>query len=288
MKTAISTDTNSGITAEEGKKAGIFVLPMPVIIDGNSYLEEVDITHGQLYEAMHKDKDISSSQPSPGAVTDLWDEIFQKGYDEIVHIPMSSELSGSCHNAMQLAQEYDSRVRVVDNHRISVTLMASVMEGKAMARQGYTALEIKEVLEHNAYEASIYLTVNSLKYLKKSGRITPSAAAIANVLNIKPVLTIQGGKLDAFAKVRGIKQCQRKMIEAIQEDIAHRFSQVPSHMLTIATAGTLEQEEEARQWTALVQSAFPETSIHYYPLSCSIACHLGIGALGIGVFKTPK
>lgn len=157
-----------------------------------------------------------------------------------------------------------------------------------MAEQGYTALEIKETLEQDAYEASIYLTVNSLKYLKKSGRITPSAAAIANVLNIKPVLTIQGGKLDAYAKVRGIKQCQKKMIEAIQADIAQRFSQVPSQMLTIATAGTLEQEEEARQWTTLVQSAFPEVPIHYYPLSCSIACHLGIGALGIGVFKTPK
>lgn len=288
MKTAISTDTNSGITTAEGKKEGIFVLPMPVIVDGNSYMEEIDITHEQLYEAMRNDRDISSSQPSPGSVTDMWDEIFQNGYDQIVHIPMSSELSGSCHNAMQLAKEYGSKIQVVDNHRISVTLMASVLEGKIMADQGHTALEIKESLEQNAYEASIYLTVNSLKYLKKSGRITASAAAIANVLNIKPVLTIQGGKLDAYAKVRGLKQCEKKMIEAIQQDVASRFSQIPSHMLTIATAGTLEREEDAKEWASLVQAAFPENPIQYYPLSCSIACHLGIGALGIGVYKTPQ
>lgn len=287
MKTAISTDTNSGITVAEGKKSGIFVLPMPVIIEEACYLEGVDITHAMLYDAMQKDLDISSSQPSPGDVTALWESAFSEGYDEIVHIPMSSELSGSCHNAIQLAKDYNGKVQVVDNHRISVTLMASVLQAKKMADNGNTSREIKESLQKDAYEASIYITVNSLKYLKKSGRITPSAAAIANVLNIKPVLSIQGGKLDAFAKVRGMKQSEKKMIDAIKADIETRFSHIPLEDLTISTAGTIEDAKEADQWKAFVQSAFPRNPVEYVPLSCSIACHVGIGSLGIGVYQKP-
>lgn len=283
MKTAILTDTNSGITVEAGRKSGIYILPMPVIMEEKCYFEGVDITNRQLYDAMLSDRELSSSQPSPGDVMAMWDSILNDGYDEIVYIPMSSGLSGSCHSAAQFALDYGSKVCVVDNHRISVTLMESVFDAKALADKGLSAGKIKEALEASAYQSSIYVTVNSLKYLKKSGRITSSAAAIAHILNIKPVLTIQGEKLDLFAKVRGSRQSEKKMIDAIKTDIATRFSEIPSDRLKIGTAGTFEQKEDADQWLNLVQTAFPENSVSYTPLSCSIACHVGINAAGIGV-----
>lgn len=283
MKTAIVTDTNSGITVEAGKKLGIYVLPMPVIVEDNCYLEGEDITNAELYKAMKDHREVSSSQPSPGSILSLWDTVFQDGFDEIVHIPMSSGLSGSCENAMQLALDYNGKVFVVDNHRISVTLMESVYDAKRLADSGFSAKEIKARLELSAYDASIYITVNSLEYLKKSGRITASAAAIAGILHIKPVLTIQGDKLDLFAKVRGIKQSERKMIEALKQDIATRFADIPAERMRIAAAGTFEKEEEAEAWRSLVQSAFPHASVYYAPLSCSIACHVSAGACGIAV-----
>lgn len=283
MKTAVVTDTNSGITVEAGKKLGIYVLPMPVIVEDNCYLEGEDITNAELYEAMKAHREVSSSQPSPGSILSLWDSVFQDGFDEIVYIPMSSGLSGSCENAMQLALDYNGKVFVVDNHRISVTLMESVYDAKRLADSGFPAKEIKARLELSAYDASIYITVNSLEYLKKSGRITASAAAIAGILNIKPVLTIQGDKLDLFAKVRGIKQSERKMIEALKQDIATRFADIPAERMRIAAAGTFEKEEEAEAWRSLVQSAFPHASVCYAPLSCSIACHVSVGACGIAV-----
>lgn len=288
MKTAILTDTNSGLTVEEGRKSGIYVLPMPVIIEEQTYLEGVDITNGQLYRALLDNKEVSSSQPSPGDVMAIWDRILDDGYDELAYIPMSSGLSGSCHNAIQLAAEYNSKVWVVDNHRISVTLMESVLDAKSLADRGKTAAEIKESLETNAYQSSIYVTVNSLKYLKKSGRITPSAAAVANILNIKPVLTIQGEKLDSFAKARGSRQSLKKMIEALQMDIATRFSKIPARRLQIGAAGTYEKQEDADCWLDMVQSSFPENPVYYIPLSCSIACHVGVNAAGIGVSVTEE
>lgn len=282
MKTAVLTDTNSGITVAEGEKLGIYVLPMPVIVQDHCYLEGVDITNEQLYKAMISDQEVSSSQPSPGEVMALWDRVFKDGYDEIVYIPMSSGLSGSCHSAAQLAEDYDGKVYVVDNHRISVTLMESVLDGKALAKQGKSACEIKKILEEQSYQASIYVAVDSLKYLKKSGRITASAAAIANMFSIKPVLSIQGEKLDLFAKVRGLKQSEKKMIEALKADLQTRFADVPKERIRIATAGTFEDEEDSRKWQAYVQSAFPEADVYYVPLSCSIACHVGVNAVGVG------
>ena len=282
MKTAVLTDTNSGITVAEGEKLGIYVLPMPVIVQDHYYLEGVDITNEQLYKAMISDQEVSSSQPSPGEVMALWDRVFKDGYDEIVYIPMSSGLSGSCHSAAQLAEDYDGKVYVVDNHRISVTLMESVLDGKALAKQGKSACEIKKILEEQSYQASIYVAVDSLKYLKKSGRITASAAAIANMFSIKPVLSIQGEKLDLFAKVRGLKQSEKKMIEALKADLQTRFADVPKERIRIATAGTFEDEEDSRKWQAYVQSAFPEADVYYVPLSCSIACHVGVNAVGVG------
>ena len=288
MRTAILTDTNSGLTVEEGKAAGIYVLPMPVIIEEKSYLEGIDITNEQLYEAIRTDKELSSSQPSPGDILAMWDQILEDGYDEIVYIPMSSGLSSTCSNAMQLAQEYDSKVQVVDNHRISVTLREYVYDAMALADQGHSAAEIKKRLEDSAYLATIYLTVPSLKYLLKGGRITPAAAAIANIFNIKPILTIQGEKLDLFAKVRGIKQSEKRMIEALKADLASRFSDIPSRRLLVATAGTFEKKEDADRWRGLVQSAFPESTVSYSPLPCSIACHVGMDATALGAVVTEE
>ena len=218
----------------------------------------------------------------------MWDQILEDGYDEIVYIPMSSGLSSTCSNAMQLAQEYDSKVQVVDNHRISVTLRESVYDAMALADQGHSAAEIKKRLEDSAYLATIYLTVPSLKYLLKGGRITPAAAAIANIFNIKPILTIQGEKLDLFAKVRGIKQSEKRMIEALKADLASRFSDIPSRRLLVATAGTFEKKEDADRWRGLVQSAFPESKISYSPLPCSIACHVGMDATALGAVVTEE
>lgn len=256
---------------------------MPVIIEEKCYLEDVDITHAQLYDAMISDKELSSSQPSPGDVMAMWDRILNDGYDEVVYIPMSSGLRGSCHNAILLAEEYDSKVWVVDNHRISVTLMESVFDAKSLADKGMSGSEIKKELEENAYQASIYLSVDSLKHLIKGGRITPSAAAIANILNIKPLLTIQGEKLDLFAKVRGMKQSEKKMIAALKSDIQTRFAKIPPKRLRVATAGTFKRKEDADEWLNQVQKAFPECAVYYSPLSCSIACHVGVNAVGIGV-----
>lgn len=281
MKTAIVTDTNSGISNYEAEKEGIYLLPMPVIIDGNSYLEAIDIQTEQLYEAMEKECSISTSQPSPESVMKLWDSIFEQGYDEIVHIPMTSGLSGSCQTAGMLADEYDGKVFVVDNHRISITQREAALEAKQMAGEGKTAEEIKRSLEENALSATIYLTVESLRYLQKGGRLSPSAAMLGTILNIKPVLSIQGEQIEAFAKVRGMKKCESKMIEAVQADIASRFTNVSPEKVRVHVAGTLQRTEDIKHWKNSVQNAFPMNHVEYFPLPCSIAVHVGPGCLGI-------
>lgn len=287
MRTAILTDTNSGITVEEGKKQNIFVISMPVIIDGKDYFEGVNFTQKDLYKSLKKYRDVSSSQPSPGAILDMWNAIFMEGYEEIVYIPMSSGLSGTFANAKQLSLDYEGRVQVVDNHRISVTLKQSVMDAKYLAECGHSAKQIKEELERTAYDSSIYVAVDSLDQLKKGGRITPMVAALGSALNIKPVLTIQGEKLDAYTKAHGMKQCEKKMIEAIQTDYQKRFKDYRPDRIHIGTAGTLEAER-AESWKNAVQAAFQEIKVTYTPLSCSIASHVGIGALGIGICTVLK
>lgn len=279
MKIAIATDTNSGITAMEGEKLGVFVLAMPVNLEETIHYEGIDITSEQLYDAMRQHRDVSTSQPSPGQLMELWDGILAKGYDEIVYIPMSSGLSGSCQSAALFAQDYDSRVQVVDNHRISVTQKESVISALRLVEQGYDAGQIRDFLEKHAYDASIYITVDSMEYLKKGGRVTPAAATLATVLNLKPVLTIQGDKLDAFAKVRGMKLAESKMIEAIHQDRAERFKDVPESRLLIETAGTLENGERAEHWRQQVQAEFPFAKVSYANLPCSIACHLGMNSV---------
>ena len=279
MKIAIATDTNSGITAMEGEKLGVFVLAMPVNLEETIHYEGIDITSEQLYDAMRQHRDVSTSQPSPGQLMELWDGILAKGYDEIVYIPMSSGLSGSCQSAALFAQDYDGRVQVVDNHRISVTQKESVISALRLVEQGYDAGQIRDFLEKHAYDASIYITVDSMEYLKKGGRVTPAAATLATVLNLKPVLTIQGDKLDAFAKVRGMKLAESKMFEAIHQARAERFKDVPESRLLIETAGTLENGELAEHWRQQVQAEFPFAKVSYANLPCSIACHLGMNSV---------
>ncbi|MGM9552065.1 MAG: DegV family protein [Clostridia bacterium] len=283
MNIAIATDSNSGILKDENKD--IHVLPMPVIIDGEMYLEGENITNSELYEAMKEHKDISTSQPSPGQLMEFWEELLNSGYDEIVYIPMSSGLSGSCQNAILFASDLDGKVCVVDNHRISVTQKESVYAALSLAKRGYTAKEIKSYLEERAYNASIFVTVDSLEYLKKGGRITPAVAAFATVLNIKPVLTIQGDKLDTHAKVRGLNQAEREMIKAIKKDREERFNDKENSQLEIDTAGTFESEEKAEKWLKMVQEEFPEFSVGYWQLPCSIACHVGMNAAGIAIIE---
>ena len=283
MHTAIMTDTNSGFTLEEGRKLGIYVLPMPVIVDGQDFLENVSITHAQLYRSILHGSDVSSSQPSPGNLTDMWDQILDEGFDELVYIPMSSALSSSCSSAQALAADYDGRVEVADNHRISVTLHDSVLDARQMAQEGFSAREIREYLEETAGRSSIYITVNTLDLLKKSGRVTAAAAAIATVMHLKPVLTIQGGKLDTFSKARGIRHSENKMLEAVAEDIRTRFSDVPPEKVSVGAAGTFQAQADIDHWLEAVQKAFPSHPTYYSQLACSIACHVSVDAIGIGV-----
>ena len=279
---AIVTDSNSGITQDRGKELGIYVLPMPFFIDGKLFLEDINLTQDEFYRRLGENSDISTSQPSPGHVMDLWEEAL-KEYDEIVCIPMSSGLSSTCSTAMSIAAEYKGRVQVVDNQRISVTQEQSVYDAMKLRDQGKSAAEIKEVLEREKLQASIYITVDTLKYLKKGGRITPAAAAIGTVLNLKPVLQIQGEKLDAFAKVRGWKAAKKAMLNAIEKDLNERFADVKDDMiLGIAYTCT---KEEAKEWEQEVMDRFPGYDIVEGPLSLSVACHIGPGAMAVTCMK---
>ena len=277
---AIVTDSNSGITQAEANDLGIFVLPMPFYINDTLYFEEITLSQKEFYKHLEADADISTSQPAPGDVTDLWDSIL-KEYDEIVHIPMSSGLSSSCQSAIMLAEGYDGRVEVVNNQRISVTQRQSVLDALVLVQQGKKAKEIREILEARKFESSIYICLETLKYLKKGGRITPAAAAIGTVLNLKPVLQIQGEKLDAYAKVRGKKAARKTMIEAMRKDIQNRFSKAWEDgclRLEIAYSGNLE---EALDWKSELTEAFPGVSFDMAPLSLSVSCHIGYGALAL-------
>ncbi|MBR2561195.1 MAG: DegV family protein [Eubacterium sp.] len=282
MHTAIVTDTNSGMSIVEGERRGIFVLPMPVIIDGDMRLEGVNVSYSEVFRAMAEHKNVSTSQPSPGEVHDMWKKIFEKGYDELVYIPMSSGLSSSYASAKGLARDFGEKVQVVDNHRISLTLYESVLDAKALADQGKSAKQIRERLEEQTSDATIYLTVNSIEYLKKSGRITDAGIALAKLLKIKPVLTIQGERLDAFAKTRGILAAEKKMILATFHDLQERFYNTPKEHILVGAAGTLLTKEEIRRWSEKIKEAFPGYPFLYHPLSCSIACHTGPGAMGTG------
>lgn len=283
MKTAILTDTNSGISSAEAEELGIFLIPMPIIINDETFYEGQNITEEAFYQALASDKKVTTSQPSPADVLDYWDSLLQKGFDEVVYIPMSSGLSNSCHAAMGFAEDYDAKVFVVDNHRISVTLKASAIMAKKLSDMGKKGSEIKAILEEDAYHSSIYISVNTLTYLKRGGRITPAAAMIGSVLNIKPILTIQGEKLDSFSKARSMKKCEQRMIEALLNDKEKRFADIPNEQLSIGAAGTCLSEEEQLNWKHALEEAFPGADVFYNPLSASIGCHTGPGAVGVGL-----
>ena len=279
-KIAVVTDSNSGITQEKGKELGVHVIPMPFYIDGELFLEDITLTQEAFYEKLASDCEISTSQPAPGEVMEFWDKLL-KEYDEIVHIPMSSGLSSTCETAIMLSKDYDGKVEVVDNQRISVTQKTSVMDAVRLEKAGKSALEIKEILEAEKLESSIYITVDTLKYLKKGGRITPAAAAIGMVLNLKPVLQIQGEKLDAFAKVRGWKQAKKTMLDAMEKDLLHRFGSKKMSLLAAYTCSA----DEARSWKEELEERFPNYTIDMDPLSLSVACHIGSGALAVACAK---
>lgn len=284
-RVAVVTDSNSGINAAEAAKLGIYCVSMPVLIDAQTYFEGVDIDMDAFYESLLSGKQVTTAMPSPEEVTRVWDAALADGYDELVYIPMSSGLSSSCASAIALSEDYGGRVQVIDNHRISVPQRLSVLDAMRLSESGLRAREIRSRLEGEAYNASIYIAVDTLEFLKRGGRVTAAGAAIATVLGIRPILTIQGERLEACDKVRGMKHAQQRMIEHIRQDLEGRFASVPKEQLKLAAAGTFLDEKQAQAWVEMIRAAFPGEEVIYDPLSLSIGCHTGPNAAGIAVIK---
>lgn len=285
-KVCIITDSNSGITQNESKELGIVVIPMPFYINEVQHFEDIDMTQEQFYEALMDEKtEVSTSQPSPDSIMSTWREKLQE-YDEIVHIPMSSGISSACSTAMMLAQEeeFEGKVFVVDNQRISVTQRRSVQQAKELAERGYSAQEIHDILFRDKFQSSIYIMVDTLKYLRKGGRLTPAVAAIGTVLRIKPVLQIQGEKLDSYAKVKTLKQAKTTMLKAIRSDFEKRFSE---EQMEIDIAYTYDKAEADKFKEEILQE-YPNAKVYMDPLSLSVSCHIGPGALAVALSNVPK
>lgn len=283
-KIAIMTDSNSGITQKEAAGLGISVLPMPFMINDTTYFEDINLTQDRFYEFLENDAVVSTSQPSPDSLIHMFHKLLAE-YDEVVHIPMSSGLSGSCQTACMLAQEpeFDGKVFVVNNQRISVTQTQSVLDAMELAKKGYDGAQIKKILEEDKFNSSIYIMLDTLFYLKKGGRITPAAAALGTLLKLKPVLQIQGEKLDAFAKARTKSAGKSMMLQAIKNDIENRFDgfdESAKECVTLHIAYT-KDAEEAELWKQEVMEAFPGFRLKMAPLSLSVACHIGPGALAL-------
>lgn len=277
---AIVTDSNSGITQKEGKELGISVIPMPFYINDELYFEDITLTQEEFYQKLDEDADIKTSQPAPGDVLDLWEKLLED-HDEIVHIAMSNGLSSSCATAAMLADDYDGKVQVVDNQRISVTQRQSVADAMKLAEEGKSAKEIKDILEADKLDSGIFIMVDTLKYLKKGGRVTSAGAAIGTVLGIKPVLQIHGEKLDAFAKTRGVKQAKKKMIAAVRKELEERFPDGDFAKHAYLQSAYTKDKEAALKWKEELMAEFPEMEFHQDPLSLSVACHIGAGALAV-------
>ena len=282
-KIAVITDSNSGITQKQAEQYGVVVVPMPFLIAGETYFEDVTLTHDAFFARLQEDVDISTSQPSPETVMEIWDKALETS-EEVVYIPMSSGLSGSCQTAIMLAEDYDGKVVVVNNQRISVTMRQSVLDAIELAEVGKSAAEIRTILEEQKMESSIYIMLNTLTYLKRGGRITPAAAALGTLLKIKPVLQLQGEKLDAFAKARTVKQGKNIMIEAMKKDFRERFHDESGESIHLELSYTHDLEA-ANAFKEEVQAAFPGCEILMQPLSLSITCHIGPGALAIACSK---
>ncbi len=285
MRVCVITDDNSGFTKKEAAEIGIKVLRMPIIVDGEVFFQDENLSYDQFFKFLEEDKDIKTSQPSPGDVLKIWDEAL-KEYDAIIHIPMTSGLSESCHSAQLLAEqeEYKGKVFVVDNHRISITLKRSVYDALNLIKQGKNPAEIKQILEETKSDSSIFVMVDTLKYLKKGGRVTPAGAALGATLHVKPVLQIMGGKLDAYAKVMGVKKAKRTMLDAIQHELENKFKNYSKDELDFAVAYTYD-EEASIEWQKEVEEKFGVTNTIRNPLSLSVSTHIGPGALAIAVSR---
>lgn len=285
-KIAVITDSNSGITQAQAKELGIYVIAMPFMVDDVTYYEDITLSQEEFYKMLENDARISTSQPAPDSIMELWTKLL-KEYDEIVHIPMSSGLSGSCQTAMMLAEEegFSGKVFVVNNQRISVTQRQSVLDALALADKGMSAKEIKDFLEADKFNSSIYIMLDTLYYLKKGGRITPAAAALGTILKLKPVLTIQGEKLDAFAKARTTAQGKSMMINALKNDIENRFGGMTEDKHIWIQIAYTKNIDAAMQLKEEVMEAFPGYDIHMDPLSLSVSCHIGPGALAVACCK---
>ena len=284
-KVKIVTDSNSGITQSEAEKLGISVLPMPFLIDGKEYFEDVNLTQEAFYAHLKGDASVSTSQPAVGSVTELWEKLLADG-SEIVHIPMSSGLSESCRTAEGLSREFGGRVHVVDNQRISITQKQSVFDALMLAKRGFSAAQIKEELQRTKLDASIYISLDTLKYLKKGGRLTPAAALIGTILRIKPVLQIQGAKLDAFKKVHTLNQAKDVMTEALRNDFATRFRDLVERGEMIICVAHTQNAEEAERFKNELQAAFPNIPVVMCDaLSLSVSCHIGPGALACAAIR---
>lgn len=285
-KIAVITDSNSGITQAQAKELGVYVIAMPFMVDDVTYYEDITLSQEEFYKMLENDARISTSQPAPDSIMELWTKLL-KEYDEVVHIPMSSGLSGSCQTAMMLAEEegFSGKVFVVNNQRISVTQRQSVLDALSLAEKGMSAKEIKDFLEADKFNSSIYIMLDTLYYLKKGGRITPAAAALGTILKLKPVLTIQGEKLDAFAKARTTAQGKSMMINALKNDIESRFGGMTEDKHIWIQIAYTKNIDAAMQLKEEVMEAFPGYDIHMDPLSLSVSCHIGPGALAVACCK---
>lgn len=283
MKTAIITDSNSGITRELGEQWGVRIVPMPIIIENETYYEGVDLFPEEFFRMLREGKSVSTSQPAPEDILRLWEEALSSGYDEVVYIPMTSGLSSSCQTALILAADFGGRVQVADNHQISVPLKNAVRDALALAEAGLSAQEIKARLEAVGMDSLIYIGVDTLEYLKKGGRITPAAAAMGTVLGIKPLLTIKGEKLDTFAKVRGTRQCKARLLEAMKKSVEEYRAK--GWDIRVDASGSFDRREEEEEWLALAAQAFPGEPVQYDPLTLSIASHTGPGAFAMGISR---
>ncbi|MBE7075702.1 MAG: DegV family protein [Clostridiales bacterium] len=285
-KIAVVTDTNSGITQEEARELGVKLVPMPFIINDEICFEGIELTQEKFYEIQSSGTKISTSQPNINEIVELWEKLL-KEYDEIVYIPMSSGLSKSCETAQGFANQFDGKVQVVDNKRVSITMKGSVVDAVNMVKDGKSAKQIKEYLEETALHSSIYLVVDTLKYLKQGGRVTPAAAAIATVLNIKPILQIQGGKLDTYAKVMNIKSAKMKMVEAIKKDIEGRFKAFANSGKICLAIAHSNNQNNAILFAEEIKKEFPNIELRYVdPLALSIATHTGPKVLALACFRT--
>lgn len=286
MKTAIVTDSNCGIAVHEADMLNIHIIPMPVLINEKSYYEGKNLMYSEFLQYLISEEHVTTSQPAPADLMMIWDKLLNDQYDEIVYIPMSSGLSSSYQTAYMISQNYDGKVYVVDTHRISVTQRHAVLDAVALHKQGFSAVKIKEILEKNALQSIIFVGVDDISYLKRGGRITPAAATIASVLNIKPLLVIHGEKIDSYTKVRGSRKCQKELLRIMKEKSCDFLTK--GQRLRIGVAGSFPKQEDAKAWYDMANQVFSEYTLQYDPLTFSITCHTGPNAFGMGISAYPE